>query len=164
MLLDYLGYVIWGDLSVPNTFRIDEHRDADRAKANRTAVRQNDLALRIAALGFLSLSETLGLQYPFKLSLNLSTADLRTRFSVTDEYVAFDGSAHHRSEFFELVSVLDKFRLCHSKILALQAIFIASPDGLRGPFLFCHETLAGRIEDKRLVVESRFDFPGRSAL
>jgi len=48
MLLDYLDNIIWPNLRVPDTFRINQNSGANRTKTDRTTVSKYDLSLRIS--------------------------------------------------------------------------------------------------------------------
>ena len=121
-----LGHVLGGDLPIPDALGVDENGDADRAKAHRAAVGKNNFALRISALRFLSLPDSLFFQDSHKFGLYLSRTDLRTRFSVTDENVPFYRSLHHWGQLFELVSVVNKLLFNHEFYFATNAADIAS--------------------------------------
>ena len=113
MLFNDLFDILRLDLAVPDAVGIDKDGDAYRAKSDRAAVRQDDLAHRISALGFLSLADALFLQNAFELGLDLGRADLRTRLTVADKNVPPDGSFHDRCQFFEPFAVVDYLFLCH---------------------------------------------------
>ena len=113
MLLDDLGYIFGLDLAVPDTFGIDEDGHADRAKADRAAIGQDDLAQRISAFRLFALADAFCLKDALKLGLYLCRVDLRARLAVTYEHVPLDRSFHDRGQLFELFAVLDDLFLCH---------------------------------------------------
>jgi len=76
MLLDDLRNIIGLDLTVPDAFGIDEDGDADRAKADRAAIRQNDLAHRISAFFLFALAQAFGFENAFKLGFDFARSDL----------------------------------------------------------------------------------------
>src|SRR5215204_5173482 len=57
VLLDDLRHVIGRHLAIPNAVRVNEHSRADGAKADRAAIRQNDLPVWVPSLRLLPLTQ-----------------------------------------------------------------------------------------------------------
>jgi hypothetical protein len=170
MLLDYLRNIFRLDLTVPNTFRIYEDGDSDRAEADRAALGEHDFAHRIAALRFFSLSDTFQFEDPLELRLHLRCPDLRAGLSRAYEDVPFDRRLHHRRELFELVVIVYEFWFCHSCLSTEEHPFYRSGFRLCSSvqraerlarfrlFYFATNRLGSASKNIRRVVESIFDF------
>ena len=117
MLLDYLSNVVSSDLSIPNSVRVNEDRNADRTKTYGTAFSKYYLAHRIAPLRLFSLTNSLLLQDALELFLYVGCSDLRARLACTDENMTPYRSFHDRSQLFELLAIFDELSFFHSPSL-----------------------------------------------
>ena len=108
MLFNNLRHVLGFDLCVPDAVRINEDGCADCAEADRSAISQDDAAVRVLAL-FLFAEEQLALyQFALKSCPDLGAAHSRTGFPVADKDVMANGSVGHGSQGANFIFIFDE--------------------------------------------------------